>query len=229
MATNNIVEKIAKLLALGKSPNEAEAMAAIAKAQKLMSQYSISESDLENVTQDMGNGFIKQRVSMNHSRFQNWEKNLMMAIAASNFCEVVFYIGTDDIEIYGTRYDAEMVIALYAFIRPQMQKLATIAHKASFTSINGKEWKVSYYMGMVAKIKTLLREVLQLVAKESETGTAIVLKKADLVKAFYEENKGNVKYSKWNFDFNANAYNKGFVDGDKLQLGIEKSNGLLTA
>lgn len=227
MSTQNIVEKIAKLLALGKSPNEAEALAAIAKAQKLMSQYSISESDVNNTVKNMGNGFIQQIVTANDGNWQEWEKGLMSAIARSNFCRVIFQYKSNKIEIFGTRYDAEMAVALYALIHPQMKNLATKAFKEARSSINGKQWKVSYYFGMNTKISELLRQVLQLVASETQTGTAIVLKKQDLVKEFYESNKGKTVNTSYKGNLVNGAYLKGYEDGDKLELGIQKPNALL--
>lgn len=223
MATNSIVEKIAKLLALGKSLNESEAMQAIRMAQKLMSKYSIEQSEVDEATGQMGNDFVKQTVSLDQARFKNWEKYLMMYICESNFCKVVFCINSDDVIIYGTKYDSEMSVALYAFVRPQMLKMAQTAHKLAFTSINANEWKVSYYMGMNSKIQKLLKQVLQITADESNS-TAIVLKKNELVAQFFDDNKGKVVDSKVKYIFNGNAYQQGFKDGDRLELGIEAKN-----
>ncbi len=44
---NKLIERIKRLLALSKSPNEHEAAAAMSKAQKLMRELSITEEDLE--------------------------------------------------------------------------------------------------------------------------------------------------------------------------------------
>lgn len=81
-----VIDKIKKLLALSKSPNQAEAESAMNFAQKLIEQYQISSSDLEM-------GDIDSHIynlQGTRSKLAVWESLLFNILAENNFCS--FYI-----------------------------------------------------------------------------------------------------------------------------------------
>lgn len=83
MAEKNYREKIKKLLALSESSNENEAKSALLKAKKLMAEYKIAETDLE----DMESRKIR-RINTGYDcskRREAWMIYLAELIA-SNFC-----------------------------------------------------------------------------------------------------------------------------------------------
>lgn len=57
-----VIEKVQKLLALGTSPNQAEAEAATAKAYALMARYNLTAEQVEGNTY-VGRGYVKQLVT----------------------------------------------------------------------------------------------------------------------------------------------------------------------
>lgn len=84
---DKIKDKIKKLLALGQSPNEAEAMAAIEKAHELMLRYGVVDIDLtapskwfEQVMTH--NTVVTQQVGRNLV----WRKRVLHSVAIWNFC-----------------------------------------------------------------------------------------------------------------------------------------------
>ena len=65
----NQIQKINKLLALSKSDNEQEAKLALLNATKLMSQYQITQSDLDRGMIVEGNKIILTRPLQKYERF----------------------------------------------------------------------------------------------------------------------------------------------------------------
>lgn len=106
---DNYKEKIKKLLALAKSPNEHEARAAMLKAREIMARYKLTETDLE----DKGNRKIKTIHTgiIYTSRTGLWISYLQSVIAENYCCttsvnlitkqkmEVCFIGFEDDVEI----------------------------------------------------------------------------------------------------------------------------------
>ncbi len=82
-APDTVLEKIKKLLNLAaKNPNEAEASAALAKAQGYMEQWNLTEGDVERAEGDSG----KRQEEMVEGGFYRYQQELWEAIAELNFC-----------------------------------------------------------------------------------------------------------------------------------------------
>ena len=84
---SNLLEKIQKLFALGKSPNVNEAEAAIKKAEALMSEYDLSFGEVNYITESEQKG-----------KLYDWEAVVFSAVCYANNClPVCFknrYLGT---------------------------------------------------------------------------------------------------------------------------------------
>lgn len=226
---DSIIKKIAKLMELSRSSNEAESLAAMKKAQSLMLEYQVSEAQIKIAQNNLGNDLQKQNIEIEQDgKFKEWEKTLLDLIGENNFCKVLFFPKTSKIQIYGTISDAEMVINFYSMVREQMIMFAGIAFKLAFSSLNANTWKNNYYMGMLSKIRENLKaarkqitdNTMQIgqVAESNTTVFAIVLKKQEIVNTFYEENKGKVKTTYSKFNYQHGAYSQGYKDGDMISL-----------
>lgn len=88
MDRNQALEKIAKCLALGKSPNEHEAAAAMRQAQKLMVAYGISERELGII------GYAKETV---FTTIQSGKKIPIVLAAVTGLISTAFGVKT----VYG--------------------------------------------------------------------------------------------------------------------------------
>lgn len=89
----SIIEKIKKLFALGnrdKNSNEAEASAAMAKAQELLTKYNLDLKAIQDSAPASAAGAAvtgkRERVHINRSAMYNWQKNFWRALAEANFC-----------------------------------------------------------------------------------------------------------------------------------------------
>ncbi len=86
----DIIRKIQKLLALGQSPNEAEANLAMARAQEMLAKHNL-EFAMVNATHVAG-GTVeaapekRERTKMSRSAKYQWQRELWEAIAKANFC-----------------------------------------------------------------------------------------------------------------------------------------------
>jgi len=84
------VELIQKLLNLAsKNPNEAEAAAAMAKAQSMMEDYNLDMAKVERVSGDTG----KREKASNEGGLYHWQRDLWRAVAELNFC--VYWTATE--------------------------------------------------------------------------------------------------------------------------------------
>lgn len=107
MTRAQILKKIRKLLALSASANEHEAAAALAKAQALMEEHQLAESDVELADIETAAG--RRRAA---ARPTTWEVNLMFVIAG--VFGVEYYLdGPGTVRFVGVGANAE--IAQYAW------------------------------------------------------------------------------------------------------------------
>jgi len=88
---SKIIDKIQKLLALSKSPNEHEAALAADKAQELLATYNIDVSEVE--AEEAKTSVIKDAVK---TKRKAWQRVVRAAAAKMYFCE--YYYSTYDVE-----------------------------------------------------------------------------------------------------------------------------------
>lgn len=106
-----LIRKIKKLMALGQSPNQAEAAAAIAKAQALMEAHAISQStiDLSDIREDTARATVSRKPAQ-------WEGSLALTVSCAFGVEVIFVPkggSKADWTFYGPGANPE--VAAYAF------------------------------------------------------------------------------------------------------------------
>ncbi len=84
MSENKIIERVRKLLALGESPNEAEAAAAINKAKVLLARYGMTLSDMDKNE----HGVIERELLKAH-RLRVWKSVLLTSILDSTYTQAL--------------------------------------------------------------------------------------------------------------------------------------------
>ena len=90
MDNTKIIARIQKLMALGTSDNEQEAALAIAKAQTLLMEYNISESELSNYSNEKTEKVTRIRTDgKNRRNSSNWYNGLADVVAHSNLCKIL--------------------------------------------------------------------------------------------------------------------------------------------
>jgi hypothetical protein len=87
---DNVIRKIQKLLALGQSPNEAEAALAMARAQELLAKHNL-EFAVVTATAVAGGTVApaeekREKAKVSRSAQYRWQRDMWAAIAEANFC-----------------------------------------------------------------------------------------------------------------------------------------------
>ena len=159
MATNGsdeIIEKVRKLLALGQSDNEHEAALAIARAQALMEKYGI-EAAMLRVNGDDDEPVEDFAVFTRSRQKIFWRGKLAATLAKANGCRMYWHrdgYGKSKrvhIRVVGRKTDADWVQQLFTHCALEIDRL-TARHATS------REFGRSFRFGCVAAIATAIRE-----------------------------------------------------------------------
>lgn len=85
---DRIIDKVRKLFALGTSPNEHEAAAAVAKARALLEEYDLTIESIGDLTADSRTGIRKGSsiVSVTNGKPEGWKWDLFESVAQAHEC-----------------------------------------------------------------------------------------------------------------------------------------------
>jgi hypothetical protein len=214
-----IVARIAKLLALAESPNQHEAEAAMAAAQKLMLRYNIE-----------GNVAAKQRpygfrhLGKPSGRVREWERVLAMILGRHFFVEVIWvpvYRPMEGkrgsvLEICGTETNLALADYAHGFLTHTAAALWA-AHKRELAVASDRD-RLTYLAGVMAGFSEKL-------AREARRHTAeglVWVKDADLA-SFYRKRHPYVRLVRHAGQRRNDAFAKGKEAGRRIVLrkGVE--------
>lgn len=178
--TDKISARIRKLLALAaNNPNVAEAESAAAEAQRLMLEYQISETTIEDkpasvVDGDMDSGEGKSRASM-------WKVYLASTISKHMSVRVFYTPGTDKIRVVGRGPDVAAASLLYHHLVAQLDRAADVAWarvpavERRATRGGKVRWVDTFHMGARDAIGKRMSDQKRLVAgAAADPGAALV-------------------------------------------------------
>lgn len=214
MSLEKIKNRIAKLLALASSPNEAEAQSAMNKAKALMEEHGIRTIDVDPVrkTTQVGDESV---IYDECAHAPKWEVVLASTIAECFDCTVVTWRlnGTPVVSFFGTSTDLQFGVDLFKRLRrsisimaKEYQKTAT-GHHASVSA--------SYKSGMLRKVS----ERLQALYVDVPDTMELIVVKQDAVSQAIKDKFGDVKKRKVKPSMkDKEAAMQGYADGDKLGL-----------
>lgn len=223
--SDQIVEKIQKLLKLGTSDNEHEAAQAVAQAQKLMEKHNISQAMLTQLSSEEEEEETRSWEdplydSMGTSRSQ-WRGYLGQTIAKANNSDV--WTSGGKIFIVGRGSDVQTVRYLFAYCEKEIDRLS------KRYAGNGKGWINNYKIGCVNAIRDKLKEAKtsareEMIAEDSNAKNAIVKLddksiqiRKEIDNYFNAHNMGTRTYGKQSFSEDARKL--GYKDGQKINLG----------
>ena len=180
---SKIIERIQKLLALSGSSNEHEAASALAKAQALLAEHNLSLAQVQART-GVKSSYIKACYDLDGC--DNWRRSLLLLIARHNFCEVVMLRGIH-MSMVGEDYNIQAVQAMYAFVAPQLERLAASCYRMyqrSGGSVAARTWKNNFFFGALATMQRRLDvEKQAFEAASNACRSLIVVKDRDLREA----------------------------------------------
>lgn len=169
MSTSTIIEKVQKLLALSKSSNMHEAMAAAAAANKLIDQYRLSTADLESeahieepIEEDQGYIYESGKVTA-------WKYSLMMNLVKHyglhlwNDCSWATGRQVSRYRLIGRKSDITIAKYMFAWLTSEATRLSTLEGKG-----RGRVYIASYCQGFIHGVS----EQLKLSRGEAEKGAS---------------------------------------------------------
>ncbi|MDB1689575.1 DUF2786 domain-containing protein [Enterococcus casseliflavus] len=106
-------QKIVKLLALANDASDEESMSALAKAQELMLQHNIDESEVFEYKQEQKSEAVINTI-IYQGRPQKWLYRLA-SIIAENFCVNTYYVSGSPIELRFVGIESDVQIAQITF------------------------------------------------------------------------------------------------------------------
>ena len=234
-----VLEKVKKLMALGQG-DTAEAQAALAKAQQLMSQYNLSLSEVE-LKQDTQ--FAQGKVTRKSREADRaWENTLFTAIAKLFDCEnCVSSRSKDEVTyiFFGTALDSEVASYTFEQLRNRLLEIASDAmsqYNEQFKETYGSSayklphshvdhpmmWRKSWLIGAAEGINTQCKAILSERAKAAQAQQAtyaiVHLKNEMVASAFvaafpylrHKSLRSNVK--------NGTAFHEGHRVGASMQI-----------
>lgn len=183
----------AKILALRnmieeRVATEAEAMAALAKADKLMAEHGLTEADLEvaEAKRDMSHGEFKYGIKTQHPCAKWCSKTI------GQFCGVVTWYDSSVQKSngFGFNADVEMYEFLLKLVHDSMNRewKDFLANNPPRPGVSRHTEYWSFMLGMARRVNEKLQELMEArEVKTDSTGTDLVIKKYAVIEAGMKE------------------------------------------
>ena len=149
-----MLDRIKKLLELGKSDNPNEAASAVEQAQKLMLEHNITELMLETQQGDESSELIEDETLFisEARRIPRWHNWLAQVLAEVNQCKA--YQCRNEFRVVGRPYDAEVARYMFAYLTREIERLCK--HHSELRGNPGVAWRTDFCHGAVWTIKRRL-------------------------------------------------------------------------
>lgn len=147
-ATDEILAKVKKLMALGESPSEAEAASALEKARMLLARYGLSISDVEAKETEVVEGVLLEK-----RRLRAWESHLVWVVTRATFTQALHVTrgDTSQVLIIGREVNTAAAAELFKYLHLTVLKLGR-AHGKEVYHLD------SFKVGVVERIGERLTE-----------------------------------------------------------------------
>jgi hypothetical protein len=139
-----VKRRVKKLLALSKSPNESEAMAALAKAQELMKERRLGESEC----------LYERHTVKAAKRLSRWRSVLANAVAPLYYCETFRSEYHGEIYFYGDSFDAFMAGEMYRYLSRTIEAVS----KRNIRKGASLKYRDKYRLGIACQIAFRIEE-----------------------------------------------------------------------
>lgn len=160
-AEGKVRDRLAKILALTKSPNEREAGIAAAKLQEMLTEYNLSVADLEQRGQKSP-GMRQESHDLGKAAFK-WKLDLAEGIAEHYYCAPLVDRTRKTVAFVGRPDNVESLQMLYAWIIDQIKDIAREERRKHFDTtgehIDPLRWQVSFGEGAVIRLIERLKEL----------------------------------------------------------------------
>jgi len=212
-ASEAVIRKIKKLLALSQSSNPNEAANAAAKARKLLIDHNLSMSDVGTDAGDIieKRGEAKSGVRKTHETF------LHAAVAEANLCKSILVRGRCAYcySFVGRKTNITAAEEMYRFLSAALVRAAALVG-----SRKGRKWINDYRYGWVSAVTRRLMEMQKEEATPAERTLVLV---EDGAVSEYLGKQGIKKYTEKNIsrERDDGALARGRRDGNRVAIGKE--------
>ena len=203
MATETDLEgikrRVKKLLALSKSPNENEALAALEKARALMDEYHLTEGECRYVRYDIPAT----------KRLSRWRMVLADGIAPLYCCMAARCQNTRSIVFYGDSFDAFMAGEMYRYLSKTIDRMT-----AQNVRRNARlAYREKYRLGVACRLAERMRLMGQEASWVEEHGVRLLaVKKAAETELQIETEEMTIGGT------GDRVFRRGMNDGDSVSL-----------
>lgn len=215
--SNNINDKIKKLLRLAGSDNEHEARLAMARARKLMAQYKLDIKDFDESEKKV----IEHITKMYWTPYKNTYRNTLVNLIAEKYCCVSYStrMGNSSkryITLRGYEEDIKVLNDVITFADSCIDSWFRKAKKGKFANYNNESLnaiKNAYGIGFSKGLADLLEEQMNS-AEEEEWGLIMIVPQEA---KDYKDSLGTSSF-RTNIAEDENIKNKGYIDGKSSKL-----------
>lgn len=213
-----LINKIRKLFALSRSPNQAEAQAAVNKANDLLVKYNLS---LNNIKKK--NMAIKEISVKENTTKSTWRIELLISLAKHNLCETLFYIDKNyEYTVIGRQPNAIIVKEMFQYLEKAIMRIS----KEKMPINSNRNYREKFRQGMVHGIKDNLNRQTLINNKNSDSKALIYAafenSRLEIQKFLQDRDieDMSLKFGKANI----NALYKGFDAGKTVNLDKQITN-----
>lgn len=236
---SRIIERIAKLMALGESDNENEAALAVMRAHKLMMRHNIEMAEVKPVEVELVVGVRVYDEEKRRSIIPYWELSLAdgigtafggMALSGRRWWKEEGKMSRT-IVFYGVGEDAKIMQVVFTRLRSriwQMAKERTAEHAATLRTEMGfvprhgryssRVWRESYCRGVVHRLMQRLKDEIE--REEGSSETALVLLRNQMVRQHVDDNLKTRDIESKSQQGNFDAFEMGVRDGEGIDIDI---------
>ncbi|MDR0556306.1 MAG: DUF2786 domain-containing protein [Treponema sp.] len=193
-----VKRRIKKLLALSKSPNENEAMAALAKARELMGERRLGESECL---------YTRHTVKAT-KRPSKWRSVLANAVAPLYYCETFRGEYHGELYFYGDSFDAFMAGEMYRYLSRTIEGMS----KRNIRKGASLKYRDKYRLGMACRIAFRIEETGRSASWGPERETKMLAVKKAL------ENEVTLTTEKMKLGAGNAAFRRGVQAGNGISL-----------
>ena len=209
----NQIQKINKLLALSKSDNEQEAKLALLNATKLMSQYQITQSDLDRGMIVEGNKIILARP------LQKCERFIISFCISTSHCKAIIFGNKREIQFIGRELNISVAQLMFDYIKSFIRKEG---NKLNFKRTI--HWN-SYTLGFIQALMFKQQEEMK-TWSEPDKNALVLIQNEDELEAENYINKMNVREERnKSIRTNNRLVNMGVQAGMSFNLDRQMTSG----
>jgi hypothetical protein len=241
-ARNAMIVRIRKLLALADSPNENEAASAAAKAQELLTKYNLDliEVAAAEVAKSVRDRYIRDEVTIGgkYDAGLFWKRDLLSAIARTNFCRAVVWVGVPVITLIGEPVNVEVVRMMYDYLVTTIDRLSaegwadlkarnggkppivesSPTAKSLYSYQHPKQFRSSFSAGCVSTVARRLAAMRNEQKADAGVSALVILKDEELAEASEELIGKTRKQTVKRTSADADAYRSGKRAGEDISL-----------